>query len=346
MNNMDEMAGLLKQYNNMCKEYWKIYKKMHEDIKVGQLDKVDNFKVGLRQINKIIVNLQLRLDTYTDIPGYNPMEGYSINKNIAKLDHFVDSYISHSQGMKDADGTNRYENDGISDSRKIPREDARKAALAWGEGYEPLIDFLETCIQNGIQTYGCCSGHKDSDSSYVMFDSDDEQVTDLIEYLIENKLGNEISTWINPETGKTIVAMYISMENRERVYKLCREHIRNRQLETKTKDEEQESTMIKLRRLIKSKGTGVFINYSITDNVYTIVANGVEEYYTPEEMEVKITQVSNRLDERKKVTVIDRIKEICSNSQFGLEHIMQVKSLLTRKRETPEKQQEMEEERE
>ena len=34
---------------------------------------------------------------------------------------------------EDIDGSNRYENDGISDTRKVPVEDARKAALAWGK---------------------------------------------------------------------------------------------------------------------------------------------------------------------------------------------------------------------
>ena len=86
-----------------------------------------------------------------------------------------------------------------------------------GEGYEPLIDFLETCIQNEVQTYGCCSGHGEFDKSYVMFDADNEQVTDLVEYIVENRLGERIVFWINPETGKNIVSMYISMEYRKRV---------------------------------------------------------------------------------------------------------------------------------
>ena len=41
----------------------------------------------------------------------------------------------------------------------IPKIQAHKVALLWGEGSLELTDFLEFCIKNDIKTKGSCKGH-------------------------------------------------------------------------------------------------------------------------------------------------------------------------------------------
>ena len=332
MDNKDEIVGLLKQYNNMCDEYDKRYKRMRDDIDAGRLDKIEYLKDTLRQINAIIVNLQLRLDTCPNISGYNPEEGYNRNVVTEKIDDLVDKFISHSQGMKTDDETNKYENDGMSDQRKIPVEDAERAAIAWGEEYEPLIDFLENCIKSEIQTFGCCAGHKESDIPYVLFDADDNRVIELAEYLSENKIGLRIDAWHNNETGKNLLGIYFTMDQRENAYTLCNKFIKEKKREDSKIEEKHDSMLRNLVNIIHNGGYNLDVIYWIQDEIFHI-KNGFNAWeYTTDELEKAFELGQKRITTRKK-SVIDSIKERCESSSIGLEKIMSIRSLFTRKRE-------------
>ena len=55
------------------------------------------------------------------------------------------------------------------DTTQINADEYLKYAKKWGEGYKELEDLLFTCLQNGIQTWACCSGHEGEKSPYIVF---------------------------------------------------------------------------------------------------------------------------------------------------------------------------------
>lgn len=75
---------------------------------------------------------------------------------------------------------NNYENFG-SYYEEIPEEKFEKYAIMFGEGSQELTDLLLYCWQNGIKTFACCKGHKETGPGYIGFLPDEE----LLKYMCE-----------------------------------------------------------------------------------------------------------------------------------------------------------------
>ena len=120
-----------------------------------------------------------------------------------------------------------YINNGVPRYKKIPPEDARKAAGEYGEWYQPLIDFLEICIRNGIVTTSSCAGHLENNNkrsySYVSFDISDDRTKKLVEFVVKNKLANCILINKHDVSGKElcVLTMYVDLDNKDLFYKTC-----------------------------------------------------------------------------------------------------------------------------
>lgn len=120
-----------------------------------------------------------------------------------------------------------YINNGVPRYKKIPPEDARKAAGEYGEWYQPLIDFLEICIINGIVTTSSCAGHLENNNkwsySYVSFDISDNRTKKLVEFVVKNKLANCISINKDDENWEElcVLTMYVDLDYKDLFYKAC-----------------------------------------------------------------------------------------------------------------------------
>ena len=120
-----------------------------------------------------------------------------------------------------------YINNGVPRYKKIPPEDARKAAGEYGEWYQPLIDFLEICIINGIVTTSSCAGHLKNNNkwsySYVSFDISDDRTKKLVEFVVKNKLANCILINKDDENWEElcVLTMYVDLDYKDLFYKAC-----------------------------------------------------------------------------------------------------------------------------
>ena len=324
MFNKKEKKELLKQYNNMCMKYNKTFEKLRECTSKGDYEEAEKQKQSLRYINRIIINLQKRLDSFSYIHNYKRDEGYNLNLITEKIDELTETYIEHAQGMKREDGSNEYRNDGMVDERKVPKEDARRAAEAWGEGYEPLINFLETCIENGFQTYACCAGHEEGDLSYVLFSGTDENALDLVEFLAENKMTERIALTKDIDTGKVFLCITSPMDEREDFYNKCSEFIK------KEREEEKKENLIgKVAMMMEEDEQINEIEYYIRQGYFTILLDdGNYVKYTSEDLYKKIQEDPSGKSIKTRRPVIDRVKEMCKGLDIGLHDVMATRRIL------------------
>lgn len=73
---------------------------------------------------------------------------------------------------------------------KVPKDQAHKMALLWGEGSSELTELIEYCINNNIVTSASCRGHIDENGAdaYIMFGSmPKEFVEHMVSVVEENK---------------------------------------------------------------------------------------------------------------------------------------------------------------
>ena len=325
-----EKRELLTQYSNMCEAFNKAYRRMQECAEKGDREAVEKQKEELRQINKIIIGLQKRLDSFPYIPNYKRDEGYNINLVTEKLDEFAESFIEHAHGMEREDGTMEYKNDGFVDERRVPKEDARRAAEAWGEGYEPLIDFLETCIEHDIQTFACCSGHEEGDISYVLLDASDDKALELAQFIIENQLTDEIVLLKNDDTGKVFLNINTSMDNRERFYNACIEHIKEDRKREKEDNEQSKASLLgKIAMMMEQEELGYQTEYFIKDDSFRLVLedDSIVQYSTTD-LTKKIQEDPSGRSIKPKKSVIDRVKDMCRGFNIGIHDIMASRDIL------------------
>ena len=333
MYSKNNIQRFVRQYDQMCNQFDIIYDKLITSAKNGDRESVTKLRIPLRQLNTIIIKLQDVLNASVNVSNYDKENGDDICTICLRIDEILENYLKHAEGLTNEDGTNYYTDDGLVDEREVPVEDARRAAEAWGEGDTFLTDFLETCIKQRIQTYGCCSGHNEGDFSYVLFDASNPKVIDLAYFLIENGLGSEITLWKNEFIGQIVLCLDIPMEEKELVYFLAGRHIE----EYSEKDRHEHSVIEKLIECIEGENIRN-TNYFFENGTWEIgTIDGKEESYFPEDLERRLENLSKG---QAKKTVIERIKEFCSNSRFGLKGISEVGQLLKREQDRePEKRE-------
>lgn len=193
----------------------------------------------------------------------------------------------------------KYKNDGDPSFRKIPKEDARKAAEEYWEWCESLTNFLEICIKNGIVTTGSCAGHPEKwrELSYVMFDITDERTKDFIEFVVENKLADELHMWKKDKKAYWIefkdgenkevvhLTLVVSINRRDEMYniwtKRIKEHIEEHKMGKKERNKESESLIRKLMKIEGEyklkKSHWCYMEYSIKENKVRAFDNQTKE---------------------------------------------------------------------
>ncbi|MBR3162953.1 MAG: hypothetical protein IKF17_02480 [Clostridia bacterium] len=318
---MIENLRLTKEYYKLCEEFNNIYLKYIAFINDKMLDDAEKLIPELRAINARIQEVQKKLNAISDLSIYSKEEGVNINIIASRLDEFISRY----KEFMDDSGERVYKNDGISDTRSIPAQDAQKAAEAWGEGYEPLTNFLETCIKNGIPTYGCCSGHSEYDFSYILFSSYDEQTLELTDFTIQNKLADRISVWENQ--GSSLLGIYISMENREDFYSAVDGYIKTHPEKEKNQTD-RISTIAKLRDLIHKAMPDMDVTYYISEELFEMNLDSKSIVLTQQEVEEKIFSTIIPSVSKNKKTLFQKLKDSYLESTFGIGRIKNTASLL------------------
>lgn len=348
----NEINGYLKQYDNMTIEYIRIYDKFIKYAQMGNIQAAEDLKIPLRQINTILVKIRKKLDSYPEIPGYNKECGESINDISEKLDVIIEDFSAGTKESIEAE-INTYRNDGQANYNEIPKEHARKAAEEYGEGYAPLIDFLELCFENGITTYASCAGHNENDTAYVLFDASDERTKKLAEYLSKNKIADTIGIWkfnkaeegfkVNEgdKEDSVFIAIHANMENRDNFFRCSieqmKEIIEENNKGENVKNNESQSFVREIIMLLEQYKFDEEIMLDVKREKVIMDINALLMHfnieYEPEEFlqQLQLDATGDTLIRKSKV--IEAIKEICISAKTGLEAITSTKLLFMREKD-------------
>ena len=309
----------IKEHNNKCLNFHIIYKLFCQGVSEGDYTATVELKKQLKQLYSECIEIRKKIDlTKQDI-----LEQLSDFERIEYLylglDEILDKLKDHLESGK---GNNKYVNDGISDAREISEEDARKAAEAWGEGYIPLIDFLEECIRQKMPTRGCCAGHGEFEDSYVLFEANNEQVLELFDYFVSNKIGFWIAFVGLPETKLRIG---IKMEEREHFYLNALDFLRKKRENNQENKQDFKITM--LRKIVKIINENneynledIQIFYEIEREIYRI--NYKEEYAIVKEdkIEQALFQFFSKITEKNE-GLLGKLKKMFERTVLGYDRI-------------------------
>lgn len=120
---------------------------------------------------------------------------------------------------------------------KIPKEQAEKMALLWGEGSESLTNLIEYCILNDIGTFASCKGHGEWAQGYIGFiRMPKEFFKYLMNYMQKDGLNGSIKydvTRFGDHEPRLAIIISSSREGREEKFKKILEGIKQYR---KTKD--------------------------------------------------------------------------------------------------------------
>ena len=154
-----------------------------------------------------------------------------------------------------------YKNNGEPYFEEIPPKNAKEAAEKFWEWCESLTKFLEICFEHGIKTSASCAGHPEEYrfESYVDFDISDERTKELVEFVVENKLAEEMRIRKIKYGSKEIcvLSMGVVVGKRDSLYEACTKQIeeiikKHDVWEDKTKEEVTDNSNKSLiRRLIE-----------------------------------------------------------------------------------------------
>ena len=232
-----------------------------------------------------------------------------------------------------------FENNGLVDTRIPPKKRAREIAEIWGEGYEPLINVLELCIKNNVRTLSCCSGHDteyNSGDPYIYFKADSALAYYILDRMLEDDNAiNIIAINRNPISNAPSFAIHGLARAREEFFnkisgliqEYVKEHKRNSKIRGIKKLDKiykrnysNESLIKKILFLCYSKYFNKLIVYTPKTKTYNYMGGNTE--YTEKEFE-KMYPKEFLMDEeqRKNISVIEKIKQKCQNSKVGLNRL-------------------------
>lgn len=254
-------------------------------------------------------------------------------------------------------------NDGQPDTRIPSKKYAREVATIWGEGYEPLIELLELCIENRIRTLACCSGHEEDKESgaYILF-----LLRGKFAYYLVNEMSKETEiiqeiSFIRNRMGP-LFGVYSTFEKREEMFGKIRECIQKyitqhkkrdivgfkkfRQRVKKGQEDLQNSALKKVLLLTYNKNFKHVVSYSPAYRLYHIQDFISDESYTEDQILAMNQEkfLKNR-DLSSEITVIGKIKTICRDAGISLSRIGDVAFQFKEKiksKESEDKEQEVE----
>lgn len=120
---------------------------------------------------------------------------------------------------------------------KIPKEQAKKMALLWGEGSENLTNLIEYCILNDIGTFASCKGHGELAEGYIGFTRMPKDFFKyLMNYMQEDGLDGAIRYMVSrfgDHEPRLSIMIFSRREGREEKFKKILEGIKEY---SKTKD--------------------------------------------------------------------------------------------------------------
>lgn len=107
---------------------------------------------------------------------------------------------------------------------EVPENEEEKALAIseWAEENEHLQNAISSCIDNGIQTFASCKGHKIIDSPYlsmVITNKNIDKITNIINN-ISKKKGTDILLTFDEKNKGSILTIYSNMLNRDNIFDL------------------------------------------------------------------------------------------------------------------------------
>lgn len=254
----------------------------------------------------------------------------------------------------------KFVNDGDVYYKKAHKKDAVQAAEVWGEGFDPLIALLETCIKNGITTMACCAGHLSDgvihDMPYIYFE-DQHGITDyLLERMVKEPSLYSVVIGRNFINNNPSVSFHSYYQYRREFFTNMLGYVQDyvhtngpvtptsinnfiKVLKSKRKPEEnpdEKSTLRKILDIMRNTDLQRMISYTAHTNVYNILSyRGVPSTSCLEEnVEEYLLDIVDQETEMPKSNVMQTVKGICRNASTGINEIQEVARKLQGKMQT------------
>ena len=241
-------------------------------------------------------------------------------------------------------------NDGKVYYKAVQKKDAIQAAEAWGEGFDPLISLLETCIKNGITTMACCAGHIRNDSvlqsPYIVFEDQHDITNYLLEKMLEEESLDNVLISRNKMTNTPSVAFYGSYQNKRDFFTIMLQHIHDyvytngplnpsclkdfvKVLNSKRSQKEnpyEKSTLSKILDIMRTSNLKRMISYTPHTNIYEVISSKGEPLadFLEEDIEEYLLSIAEQETEKQGSSVMQIVKDMCRNTSTRINEIQEI----------------------
>lgn len=238
-------------------------------------------------------------------------------------------------------GRRKYVNDRTADFRKVPIQDAKKAARVWGEGCKSLTELLEFCISNGIKTYACCKGHPDrGEPTYIYFEYQGEISTALLDSIKGEECFESVSIAKNGITrlpGFSMYSRFMEDDRRDEFFNNILKHLREYISEhrtvpekpivgvkdlTNTQREKTISPFETIFNLINGEDARKEIKYYPCSDSFNL--SGTDVMLKSEQIEIDLPKLMGKTEMQKSNTLIETIKDVCEETKIGADEISEI----------------------
>jgi hypothetical protein len=227
----------------------------------------------------------------------------------------------------------KYEDNGQPYYGQVPKDEARLAAIEWGEGCKSLTNLIEHSIMEGFQTLACCSGHKKGDKAYIMFKSKSKEMEQLIALMFNEEICMEIDFSLNQYFEDFPMVIFRgSYENREEFFSKIDEYILDKDREAKV-DQNQLDFIKKIKSVIEKDNLKNYdyVCLFLNTNKYMVQMKKADGrrtcvYYNASEFEINFLSLCEKRQARTEAhkQVVKNIKEKCHKSLVGLYQIQEI----------------------
>ena len=131
--------------------------------------------------------------------------------------------------------SSQFNNGNSIDITTLSEEEKTQAFYEWAEGSTALEELLFTCNAKGIITTACCSGspelHNNEEIpdiyiSMLIEDRQEEFLQAIYTQLLASQEECEFTLVVNPDTVKTMLTVNANLDNREKVFSLISQAIK------------------------------------------------------------------------------------------------------------------------
>ena len=244
----------------------------------------------------------------------------------------------------------KFVNDGKVYYEKVQKRDAIQAAEAWGEGFDPLIALLETCIKNGITTMSCCAGHIRDDSifqtPYIFFEYQPGITDYLLEQMLKEQCLDEVLISRNKTTNNPSVTFYGFYQSRRNFFTNMLQYIpdyvhangpvkptsirdiaraiknRNNQVESL----EGKSSIRKFLDIMRTTDLQNMLSYNPHTNLYKLLSSEavVMQEYSEKDIEEYLLTLPKMETQTSKNSAIQIAKDMCRSASTGINEIQNI----------------------